>query len=102
MGASVIYGFLSYYTDFPLSGVIAIDQSPKMLNTVQWPYGYMDVTRASYKLKLKEHGNVRETLNGVPSQVISKLEPEKEMFPFIRAENLPLLYDHFDQQLDAR
>ena len=94
MGASVIYGFLSYYTDFPLSGVIAIDQSPKMLNTVQWPYGYMDVTRASYKLKLKEHGNVRETLNGVPSQVISKLEPEKEMFPFIRAENLPLLYDH--------
>ena len=54
MGASVIYGFLSLYTDFPLSGVIAIDQSPKMLNTIQWPYGYMDVTRASYKLKLKD------------------------------------------------
>ncbi|MBB1069031.1 alpha/beta hydrolase [Limosilactobacillus sp. RRLNB_1_1] len=94
MGAAVIYGFLNFYPDFPVRGVISIDQSPKMLNTAQWHYGYMDVTRASYKLKLREHGNVRETLNGVPAQVISKLAPEKEMFPFVRAENLPLLYDH--------
>lgn len=94
MGASIIYGFLSAYPEFPLSGVISVDQSPKMINTPTWHYGYMDVTRASYKLKLKEHGNVRETLNGVPRQVISKLEPEKEMFPFVRAENLSLLYDH--------
>lgn len=94
MGAAVIYGFLTFYPAFPVNGVISIDQSPKMLNTSQWHYGYMDVTRASYKLKLKEHGNVRETLNGVPTQVMSKLEPEKEMFPFIRTENLPLLYDH--------
>lgn len=94
MGAAVIYGFLAQYPQYPLSGVIAIDQSPKMLNTPQWPYGYMDATRASYRLILKEHGNVRETLNGVPKQVIDKLAPEKEMFPFVRAENLPLLYDH--------
>lgn len=54
----------------------------------------MDITRASYRLKLREHGNVRETLNGVPKQVLDKLAPEKAMFPFVRAENLPLLYDH--------
>lgn len=65
-----------------------------MLNTAKWPYGYMDITRASYRLKLKEHGNVRETLNGVPKQVLNQLAPEKEMFPFVRADNLPLLYDH--------
>ncbi|EEW54098.1 alpha/beta fold hydrolase [Limosilactobacillus antri] len=94
MGAAEIYGFLQRYPDFSVRGAIAIDQSPKMLNTAQWPYGYMDITRASYRLKLKEHGNVRETLNGVPKQVLNQLAPEKEMFPFVRAENLPLLYDH--------
>ncbi|KRM27145.1 MULTISPECIES: alpha/beta fold hydrolase [Limosilactobacillus] len=94
MGAAEIYGFLKQYPDCPLRGAIAVDQSPKMLNTPQWPYGYMDITRASYRLKLREHGNVRETLNGVPKQVLDKLAPEKAMFPFVRAENLPLLYDH--------
>lgn len=94
MGAAEIYGFLQHYPDFPVRGAIAIDQSPKMLNTAKWPYGYMDITRASYRLKLKEHGNVRETLNGVPKQVLNQLAPEKEMFPFVRADNLPLLYDH--------
>lgn len=94
MGAAEIYGFLKRYPTFSLRGAIAVDQSPKMLNTPQWHYGYMDITRASYRLKLKEHGNVRETLNGVPKQVLDKLAPEKAMFPFVRAENLPLLYDH--------
>lgn len=94
MGAAEIYGFIKKYHDYPLGGAIAIDQSPKMINTPQWKFGYMDITRATYRLKLKEHGNVRETLNGVPKQVLDKLAIEKEMFPFVRAENLPLLYDH--------
>lgn len=94
MGAAEIYGFIKQYPDFPLRGAIAIDQSPKMLNTPRWHYGYMDITRASYRLKLKQHGNVRETLNGVPKKVIDHLAPVKEMFPFVRADNLPLLYDH--------
>lgn len=94
MGAAEIYGFIKQYPDFPLRGAIAIDQSPKMLNTPRWHYGYMDITRASYRLKLKQHGNVRETLNGVPKKVLDHLAPVKEMFPFVRADNLPLLYDH--------
>ncbi|MDO4903655.1 MAG: alpha/beta hydrolase [Limosilactobacillus sp.] len=97
MGAAEIYGFIKKYPNFPIRGAIAIDQSPKMLNTPHWHYGYMDVTRASYRLKLKEHGNVRETLNGVPAKVIDQLAPAKEMFPFVRADNLPLLYDHAKQ-----
>lgn len=94
MGAAEVYGYLKYYPGNNLRGAIAIDQSPKMLNTTTWPYGYMDITRASYRLKLKEHGNVRETLHGVPKRVLDRLAPEKEMFPFSRAEHLPLLYDH--------
>lgn len=94
MGAAEVYGFLNQYPDFPIQGAIAIDQSPKMLNTPRWHYGYMDITQASYRLKLREHGNVRETLNGVPKKVLDHLAPAKEMFPFVRADNLPLLYDH--------
>lgn len=94
MGAAEIYGFIKQYPDFPLRGAIAVDQSPKMLNTPRWHYGYMDITRASYRLKLKQHGNVRETLNGVPKKVLDHLAPVKEMFPLVRADNLPLLYDH--------
>lgn len=97
MGAAEIYGYLKYYPGNNLRGAIAIDQSPKMLNTPSWHYGYMDITRASYRLRLRERGNVRETLRGVPQTVINHLTPVKEMFPFDRKENLPLLYDHARQ-----
>jgi pimeloyl-ACP methyl ester carboxylesterase len=97
MGAAEIYGYLKYYPGNDLRGAIAIDQSPKMMNTSSWHYGYMDITRASYRLKLRERGNVRETLRGVPQKVINHLAPVKEMFPFNREGNLPLLYDHAKQ-----
>lgn len=92
MGASVIYGFTSKYSNYPLSKVITVDQSPKMLNTPSWKYGYMDITRANYKLRLKMHN--KETLNGIDDNVFWKLKVAKEQFPFVKDDNLELLYDH--------
>lgn len=92
MGASVIYGFISKYPDYPLSKIVAVDQSPKMLNTPAWKYGYMEITRANYKLRLKMHN--KETLNGIDDNVFWKLSVVKKQFPFIKDDNLELLYDH--------
>lgn len=94
MGASVCYGFLQRYPEIPVKAVIGVDQSPKMLNTPSWHFGYMDITRANYRAALAIHGNVRETLNGVDKRLLWKLNPVKEQFPFVRTEHLPLLYDH--------
>lgn len=92
MGASVIYGFISKYPDYLLSKIIAVDQSPKMLNTPSWYYGYMAITRANYKMQLKMHN--KETLNGIDDNVFWKLKTVKAQFPFIKDDNLKLLYDH--------
>lgn len=97
MGASIIYGFLKYYPEVDLRGVIAIDQSPKMINSSTWPYGYCHATRANYQLVLKERGNVSETLHGLDPVVFDQLAVVKEQFPFVRREHLPFLYDHARQ-----
>ncbi|MBM6753420.1 MULTISPECIES: alpha/beta fold hydrolase [Lactobacillaceae] len=94
MGASVSYGFLKRHPEIPVKAVVGVDQSPKMLNTPSWHFGYMDITRANYRTVLASHGNVRETLNGVDKRLLWELNPVKDQFPFIRTEHLPLLYDH--------
>lgn len=92
MGASVIYGFISKYPDYPVKKLVTVDQSPKMLNTPAWKYGYMEITRANYKMRLKMHN--KETLNGIDDNVFWKLNVVKKQFPFVKDDNLELLYDH--------
>ena len=56
MGASVIYDFLTRYPNYPLAGVVAVDQSPRLINSPSWPYGFMKVTRANYQQGLLSPG----------------------------------------------
>ncbi|WP_296111634.1 alpha/beta fold hydrolase [uncultured Limosilactobacillus sp.] len=97
MGASIIYGLMQLYPEIDLRGVIAIDQSPKMISSPTWSYGYCGATRANYRLLLQTRGNISETYQGLDSKALNQLAIAKDQFPFDRREHLSLLYDHARQ-----
>lgn len=90
MGASVIYGLLKEKFS-NISAVVAVDQSPKMIGNLKWPYGFMGATRIDYKEKLQNLGKVRETLHGVTSKCRQAVQIARMQFPFDWALNRPLL-----------
>lgn len=94
MGASVICCLLHDYPRIRPKATVLVDQSPKMINDRNWPYGYCDATRANYRLVLKQHGNVRETLHGISPEVSWPLKTAKQQFPFDRTRASHLLLDH--------
>lgn len=92
MGASVIYDFLTRYPNYPLAGVVAVDQSPRLINSPSWPYGFMKVTRANYQQGLLSPG-VSEILHGIDQHVFDRLQSVKQQFPFDREANRELVTD---------
>ncbi|GEL90140.1 alpha/beta fold hydrolase [Pediococcus parvulus] len=95
MGASVCYGYLAQFED--VAGVISVDQTPKMLNTSEWQYGFLNATIQNYRQLAKSSPKVRETLHGIDSRVESGLLKQKNNYPFNRSKNVNLLLDHFKQ-----
>ena len=92
MGASVCYAYLQSFTN--VKSVLAIDQSPRMLNDANWKYGFENITATDFKNKLVEANNVHETLHGLDRQVALGLNQARSQYPFDRQANLPLLFDH--------
>ncbi|MBA1394005.1 alpha/beta fold hydrolase, partial [Lactobacillus sp. XV13L] len=98
MGVGLIWGLLKYHPELVVDKVIAVDQTPKMLNDVDWNFGWTNgqlrLTKDNFQQVLIENKHVKETLNGIDSRVWKKLFPFKKKYPFNRAKNLPLLLDH--------
>lgn len=92
MGASVIYDFLRRYSSGPLAGVVVVDQSPKLINSPNWPYGFMTATRANYQ-QLLLHPDCSETVVKINRGVFDQLAQAKRQFPFDREANRPLVAD---------
>ncbi|WP_395639543.1 alpha/beta fold hydrolase [Pseudolysinimonas sp.] len=42
MGASTIWAMVSQFGTDGISGIVSVDQTPKMLNSDDWPYGFYD------------------------------------------------------------
>ncbi|WP_193071168.1 MULTISPECIES: alpha/beta fold hydrolase [unclassified Brevibacterium] len=40
MGGNTIWSFLSQFSADRIAGIVVVDQTPKMLNTADWPHGY--------------------------------------------------------------
>jgi non-heme chloroperoxidase len=97
MGASVVWGLLKLHPELKIKKFVIVDQSPYMLNTPAWPYGYLDLTKTNYKQALTSNRHVKETLHGLDDQVWQQLAPFKKQYPFARKENLPLLFNHVVQ-----
>lgn len=95
MGASICYAYLSKYSN--ALSVMAVDQSPKMLNDPDWKFGFEDINSKNFQQKLTQPNNVHETLHGLDSQVFTVLNQAKSEFPFDRKSNHTLLFDHVQQ-----
>lgn len=92
MGASVCYAYLQRNNN--VRAVMAIDQSPKMLNDKTWPYGFEDITADNFQTKLVQKNNIHETLHGLDNRIFGDLNQAKSICPFDREKNLSLLFDH--------
>ena len=47
MGANVIWSYLADFGEERVHSVVTVDQTPKMLNADDWPYGFYDYTDAN-------------------------------------------------------
>ncbi|GAA3636032.1 alpha/beta hydrolase [Lactobacillus hamsteri] len=99
MGGSILYDL--YKTKPELIKLsIVVDQSPYMLNTADWPYGFMNYTPENYLPETLRTPQVRETLHGIDGEVLNNLSKVKTDYPFSRKENMDLLQEH--SRLDWR
>jgi pimeloyl-ACP methyl ester carboxylesterase len=44
MGASSIWAYIDLFGDARLRGIVSVDQTPKMINTDDWPHGFYGLT----------------------------------------------------------
>lgn len=95
MGASICYAYLKKYSN--VKSVLAIDQSPKMLNDSNWKYGFENFTADNFKEKISLPNKTHETLHGLNNQVALSLNKVRSLYPFTRKQNLTLLEDHFQK-----
>ncbi|AMV61475.1 hypothetical protein ADU72_2065 [Pediococcus damnosus] len=95
MGASVCYGYISQFND--VAGVIGVDQTPKMLNTDDWKFGFLNANIKNYREIAKYSTDVHETLNGLDSRIVTELFNQKNKYPFARADSYQLLLNHFEK-----
>ncbi|AVK62099.1 alpha/beta hydrolase [Lactobacillus sp. CBA3605] len=96
LGASVAYALLSQNL-VAVRAVMGVDQSPRMLNTPQWPYGFKAVTAANLMVSLAQPKAGHETLHGLQPAVTAALNLVKQQAPFDEQANQVLLRDHFQQ-----
>jgi len=100
MGASVAWAVLAQ-KQLPVRAVMGIDQSPKMLNTATWPYGFQQVTAATLPVVLNQRPVVPETLHGLVAEVVRPLALAKTAHPFDAVANQGLLRDHYQRDWRA-
>lgn len=93
MGAATIYAYLSLFGTESIKGVISIDQSPKMINTDKWEYGYKNLSWENFPdYMMNPIGKV--TYQKINDSLKNKLKEQNEKLPYDEKSNLPLLIDH--------
>lgn len=93
MGGSILFDLIDIKPDLVDLACI-IDQSPYMLNTTNWHFGFMNFTPQNYKIQCQKASNINETFQGLNSDVAHRLNLIKAKSPFVRRNNLDLLQEH--------
>lgn len=99
MGGSVLYNLMQTKPKL-IKLAIIIDQTPYMLNTPIWPYGFMNYAADNYLTETTKTPAIRETWQGLNNQVNVGLSNARVKYPFNRQDNLDLLQEH--SRLDWR
>lgn len=94
MGASVAWMFRKCFPKIEIRGILVIDQSPKMLNTEDWPFGFVGLNKQNIKNHLNQRSKVHESLNGLEPEVMNALIAAELKHPFNRMDGSKLLQEH--------
>ena len=102
MGASTIWAYAGLFGTERIAGAVTVDQTPKMLNTADWPHGFYGFDRATMGTTF-EHG-VPATGHGTPLaergerlQRVMKamnIDPTRQTPVVLTPADLALLGDH--------
>ncbi len=93
MGASTWFAYLSLYGDANVRAVIDVDQTPKMINTPRWPYGFKSVEWADFPDYFKMPLG-RSTYKKIDDDTYARVKAIAAQAPFDAALTLPLLINH--------
>lgn len=93
MGASTWFAYLSLYGDANVRAVIDVDQTPKMINTPHWPYGFKKVQWADFpeyfQLPLGH-----STYKHIDDETYARVKAVEQEAPFDPVLMTPLLINH--------
>lgn len=100
MGASTIWSYVDLFGEARLRGIVSVDQTPKMVNTHDWPHGFYGLTDANVGTFFAE--GIPPTGRGLPqdraavgmTRLAERLGPGGGWRREIRPETLALLRDH--------
>jgi len=103
MGANVIWAYADQYGTGAVTGIVVVDQTPKMVNTPDWPYGFYGLVPENVGTFFAE--GVPETGRGRPTeasaeamgQLLQRLGEVPAFRDPAAPETLGLLRDHGQQ-----
>lgn len=93
MGAATIFAYLSLFGDANVGAVIDIDQSPKMINTPDWPYGFKQATWTDYPDYFRMPLGP-STFKHIDDKTFALVQAAAQKAPFDAKLNEPFLFDH--------
>ncbi|AVK61598.1 alpha/beta hydrolase [Lactobacillus sp. CBA3605] len=93
MGAATWFAYLSLFGDANVGAVIDVDQSPKMINTPQWAYGFKKLTWADFPASFQQPLG-RSTFKHIDDDTYAQVKAVAAQAPFDAALMGPLLINH--------
>ena len=103
MGASTIWSYLDLFGSGGVRGVVGVDQTPRLRNGEDWPYGFYGCTDENVGTMFAT--GVPETGRGLGAEeagaailrLIERVGPGEDIGFVMRPETLPLVRDHAEQ-----
>lgn len=97
MGGNTIWSFLSQFSADRIAGIVIVDQTPKMLNTADWPHGYYGYDESNKDTYFAE--GIPPTGHGTPvwkrgRRLLRLLKAMKGVDHKLSRGDLALLNDH--------
>lgn len=97
MGANTIWSYVSQSGTGRVAGIVSVDQTPKMLNTAEWPYGFYGYDASNVDTYFAE--SIPDTGKGTPlwkrgMRLVRLLRAMKGAERTLTPGELALLNDH--------
>jgi non-heme chloroperoxidase len=102
MGASTIWAYLDLFGTDGVRGIVSIDQTPKMINDDDWPFGFYGLTASNsgtffaHGIPATHRGRTVDPASPALQRLVQRVGVEG-LPGHLRPETLPLLHDHAHQ-----